>query len=274
MAANQPLLENLSLNQITTDQWSLKEAVAGCVKADIPWISLWRHKIAEIGLSESKRVIQDSGLKLSSLCRGGMFPAETAALRQKALDDNRRAIEEAAELGTDVLVLVCGPGPDKDIDTARKWVEEGIEQLVPFAESHGVKLGIEPLHPMYAADRSVVVTLDQANTMAEKYRADQVGVVVDVFHVWWDPDLYNQIARAEGRILGFHVSDWSVPITDTFKARHMMGDGVIEIRRMRQAVEKAGYRGPIEVEIMNQAIWDQPGDETLKIMKERYLEHV
>src|SRR5690625_85249 len=134
MAANQPLLENLSLNQITTDQWSLKEAVAGCVKADIPWISLWRHKIAEIGLSESKRVIQDSGLKLSSLCRGGMFPAETAALRQKALDDNRRAIEEAAELGTDVLVLVCGPGPDKDIDTARKMVEEGIEKLVPFSE--------------------------------------------------------------------------------------------------------------------------------------------
>ena len=274
MAANQPLLENLSLNQITTNQWNLKEAVEGCVKADIPWISLWRNKIEEIGLAESKRVIQDSGLKLSSLCRGGMFPAETAELRQKALDDNRRAVEEAAELGTDVLVLVCGPGPDKDIGTARKWVEEGIEQLVPFAESHGVKLGIEPLHPMYAADRSVVVTLDQANTMAEKYRADQVGVVVDVFHVWWDPDLYNQIARAEGRILGFHVSDWSVPITDTFKARHMMGDGVIEIRRMRQAVEKAGYHGPIEVEIMNQAIWDQPGDETLKIMKERYLEHV
>lgn len=274
MSEEQPLLENLSLNQITTDQWSLKEAVAGCVKAEIPWISLWRHKIEEIGLAEAKKVITDSGLKLSSLCRGGMFPAATAEERQKAIDDNKRAIEEAAELGSEVLVLVCGPGPDKDIDTARKWVEEGIEQIVPFAEQHGVKLGIEPLHPMYAADRSVVVTLDQANTMAEKYNPDQVGVVVDVFHVWWDPDLYRQIERAKGRILGFHVSDWSVPITDTFKARHMMGDGVIEIRRIRKAVEQAGYHGPIEVEIMNQQIWDQPGDETLAIMKDRYLKHV
>ena len=274
MAVEKPLLENLSLNQITTEYWNVKEAAEGCVKAEIPWISLWRHKIEEIGLSETKRIITGSGLKLSSLCRGGMFPAETAELRQKALDDNFRAVEEAAELGTDVLVLVCGPSPNKDIQTSRKWVEEGIEKLVPFAESHGVKLGIEPLHPMYAADRSVVVTLDQANTMAEKYNPNQVGVVVDVFHVWWDPDLYNQIARAEGRILGFHVSDWNVPITDTFKARHMMGDGVIEIRRIREAVEKAGYFGPIEVEIMNQKIWDQPGDDTLAIMKERYLEHV
>lgn len=271
---NRPLLENLSLNQITTEYLSIEEAAAACVKAEVPWISLWRHKIEEIGLSETKKIITDSGLKLSSLCRGGMFPASTAELRKQALDDNKRAVEEAAELGTDVLVLVSGPAPDRDIDTARKWVEDGIEELVPFAESYGIKLGIEPLHPMYAADRSVVVTLDQANTMAEKYSPSQVGVIVDVFHVWWDPDLYNQIARAEGRILGFHVSDWAVPITDTFKARHMMGDGVIEIRRIRQAVEKAGYNGPIEVEIMNQAIWDQPGDDTLAIMKDRYLKHV
>jgi len=274
MAEEQPLLENLSLNQITTEKWSIKEAVEGCVKAEIPWISLWRHKIEEIGLAAAKKVITDSGLKLSSLCRGGMFPAVTAKERQHAIDDNKRAIEEAAELGTDVLVLVCGSGPDKDIDTARKWVEEGIEKIVPFAEQHGVKLGIEPLHPMYAADRSVVVTLDQANTMAEKYSPHQVGVIVDVFHVWWDPDLYRQIERAKGRILGFHVSDWSVPITDTFKARHMMGDGVIEIRRIRKAVEKAGYFGPIEVEIMNQQIWDQPGDDTLTMMKDRYLKYV
>lgn len=274
MVVEKPLLENLSLNQITTEQWNLKEAVAGCKKAEIPWISLWRHKIQEIGLSESKKIVTDAGLKISSLCRGGMFPAVTVEQRQKNLDDNRRAVEEAAELGTDVLVLVCGPAPDRDIGTSRQWVEEGIEQLVPFAESHGVKLGIEPLHPMYAADRSVVVTLDQANTMAEKFRADQVGVVVDVFHVWWDPDLYRQIERAKGNILGFHVSDWNVPITDTFKARHMMGDGVIEIRRIREAVEKAGYHGPIEVEIMNQALWDQPGDDVLALIKDRFVKHV
>src|SRR5690625_4017097 len=238
MLEGQPPLNNLSLNQITTEQWNLKEAVIGCVKADISWISLWRHKIEEIGLSETKKIISDAGLKLSSLCRGGMFPATTAKERQIAIDDNKRAIEEAAELDSDTLVLVCGPAPDSDIDTARKWVEEGIEQMIPFAEQYEVKLGIEPLHPMYAADRSVVVTLGQANKMAEKYDPTQVGVIVDVFHVWWDADLDGQIDRAQGRILGFHVSDWSVPITDTFKARQMMGDGCIEIRQIRKAVEE------------------------------------
>lgn len=269
-----PLLKNLSLNQITTNNWNLQEAVEGCVRAEVPWISLWRHKVHDIGLAESKRIVNDAGLKVSSLCRGGMFPAATAEQRQKNIDDNRLAIEEAAELGTDVLVLVCGPSPDKDIDTARKWVEEGIETLIPFAESHGVKLAIEPLHPMYAADRSVIVTLDQANTIAEKFNSSQVGIIVDVFHVWWDPDLYSQIKRAENNILGFHVSDWSVPLPDIFKGRSMMGDGVNEIRRIRNAVEDAGYHGPIEVEIINQAIWEQSGDEVLSVMKERYLENV
>ncbi|MYL59154.1 TIM barrel protein [Virgibacillus halodenitrificans] len=274
MGNESPLLNNLSLNQITTDNWNLQEAVEGCLRAEVPWIAPWRHKVHELGLAESKRIIQSSGLKVSSLCRGGMFPASTAEQRQKNLDDNRLAVEEAAELGTDVLVLVCGSAPDKDIDTSRKWVEEGIEKLVPFAESHGVKLAIEPLHPMYAADRSVVVTLDQANTIAEKFDPKQVGVIVDVFHVWWDPDLYNQIKRAQNNILGFHVSDWIVPVPDMFKGRGMMGDGVIEIRRIRNAVEKAGYQGPIEVEIINQSIWDQPGDEVLSKMKKSYLEHV
>lgn len=268
------LMERLSLNQITTEQWNLREAVDGCVRAEVPWISLWRHKIHEIGLQESKKIVADSGLKVSSLCRGGMFPAATAAERQASIDDNKRAVEEAAELGTDTLVLVCGPGPDRDIDQARKWVEEGIDKLVPFAQSHGVKLGIEPLHPMYAADRSVIVTLDQANTMAEKYSPNQVGVVVDVFHVWWDPDLYNQINRAAGRILGFHVSDWIVPVPDIFKGRGMMGDGVIELRRIRKAVEEAGYHGPIEVEIINQSIWDRPGDDVMREVKESFLKHV
>lgn len=267
-------LEKLSLNQITTDNWSLKEAVEGCVRADIPWIAPWRHKVHDIGLKESKRLIKDAGLKVSSLCRGGMFPAATESERQKRLDDNKTAIEEAAELGTDVLVLVCGPAPDKDIVTARKWVEEGIEKLIPFAQSHGVKLGIEPLHPMFAADRSVVSTLGQANTISEKMDTDQVGVVVDVYHVWWDPRLYQEIERAKGDILGFHVSDWIVPLPDMFKGRGMMGDGVIDIPRIRGAVEASGYNGPIEVEIINQEIQDRPGDDVLSEMKERYIEHV
>lgn len=266
--------ERLSLNQITTERWSLREAVEGCARAEVPWIALWRHKIAETGLAESKRLVRDAGLKVSSVCRGGMFPAATAAERQAKLDDNRRAVDEAAELGAEVLVLVCGPAPDRDIDSARKWVEEAIEQLMPYAQERGVKLGIEPLHPMYAAERSVVVTLAQANDMAKRYRPDQVGVIVDVFHVWWDPDLYNQISRAGEHILGFHVSDWIVPMPDMLMGRGMMGDGVIELRRIRKAVEAAGYQGPIEVEIFNQKIWDRPGDEVLAEMKDRYLKHV
>ncbi|SDJ98157.1 sugar phosphate isomerase/epimerase family protein [Sediminibacillus albus] len=268
------LMEKLSLNQITTEQWGVQEAVDGCVRAEIPWISVWRHKVAEIGLQESKRILQASGMKVSSLCRGGMFPAATAREREERLEDNRRAVEEAAELGTDTLVLVCGPGPDRDIDTSRKWVADGIDKLVPFAQSYGVKLGIEPLHPMYAADRSVISTLGQANTIAEQYHPGQVGVVVDVFHVWWDPELYQQIERASSRIVGFHVSDWVVPVPDMFKGRGMMGDGVIEINRIRQAVQTAGYHGPIEVEIINQAIWDRKGNEVLHEIKERYQQHV
>ncbi|MDB5085773.1 MAG: Xylose isomerase domain protein barrel [Bacilli bacterium] len=252
----------------------MREAVEGCARAQIPWIALWRHKLAEIGLTETRRLVRDAGLRVSSICRGGMFPAATAAIRKERLDDNRRAVEEAAELGAEVVVLVCGPAPDRDIDSARKWVAEGIEQLAPFARSCGVKLGIEPLHPMFAAERSVVVTLGQATSLAEPFSPDQVGVIVDVFHVWWDPELYAQISRASGRILGFHVNDWIVPTPDLLMGRGMMGDGVIELRRIRTAVEDAGYFGPIEVEIFNQALWDQPGDEVLALIKQRYLEHV
>ncbi|MBP3963986.1 sugar phosphate isomerase/epimerase [Paenibacillus sp. DLE-14] len=263
----------LSLNQITTDRLSLPEAVEACVRADIPWIALWRHKLAQTGLIEAKRLIRDSGLQVSSICRGGMFPAATAEERRQRMDDNRRAVEEAAELGADILVLVCGPAPDKDIAAARLMVEEGIAELVPYAESHGITLGIEPLHPMYAAERSVINLLSQANEIAERYRPNQVGVVVDVFHVWWDPALYEQIARAAGRIVGYHVSDWIVPTPDLLMGRGMMGDGVIDLRRIRKAVEAAGYNGPIEVEIFNKAIWELDGDESLALMKHRYLEH-
>jgi sugar phosphate isomerase/epimerase len=265
--------ERLSLNQITTNRWNVREAADGCARAGVPWIALWRDKVAETGLKESRRIVQDAGLKVSSLCRGGMFPAATAAERDARIDDNRRAIEEAAELGAKVLVLVCGPGPDRDIAAARRMVEEGIAAIVPYAESCGVTLGIEPLHPIYAGDRSVINTLAQANEIAERYTPEQVGVVVDVFHVWWDPDLYRQIERAGGRILGFHVSDWLVPLPDPLLGRGMMGDGVIDIRRIRKAVDAAGYDGPIEVEIFNREIWDRPGDEVLAQMKERYLQH-
>lgn len=261
----------LSLNQATTQRWSLPEAVDGCVRAGLSWIGPWRDKVdAAGGAPASARLIRAAGLRVSSLCRGGFFPAPTEPERRARLDDNRRALDEAAELGTDVLVLVCGPAPDRDIDAARQMVEDGIATILPYATERGVRLAIEPLHPMYAGDRSVIVTLEQANDMVDRLGSPQVGLAVDVFHVWWDPQLYTQIARAAGRILGFHVSDWLAPPPDILLGRGMMGDGLIELRRLRLAVEKAGYTGPIEVEIFNQTIWDMPGDEVLALSKERF----
>ncbi len=265
-------LSRLSLNQYTTRRWGVREAVDGCARAGIGWIGLWRDKVAEAGLRESARLVRDAGLRVSSLCRGGMFPAVTAAERQARIEDNRRAVDEAAELGTDVLVLVCGGLPDRDIERARAQVEEGISQLIPYAEERGVRLGIEPLHPAFAADRSVVVTLGQANDMVERLASPQVGVVIDTYHVWWDPKLCPEIRRAAGRILGYHVDDWLVPNGDPLMGRGMMGDGVIDLGRISRAVGAAGYAGPVEVEIFNQAIWDAPGDEVLELMKRRFVE--
>jgi sugar phosphate isomerase/epimerase len=261
------MLNRLSLNQMTTDQWSVREAIEGCVRHGVPAIAFWRHKVAETSLAETVTMVRDSGLSVSSLCRGGMFPAATEAERQARIDDNKRAIDEAAQLGANVLVLVCGPAPDKDIDGARKMVEDGIAAVKDHANAAGIQLGIEPLHPMFAGDRSVIVSLAQANSMAERLG---VGVVIDVYHVWWDPDVYAQIERARGRILGFHVNDWIVPLPDMLKGRGMMGDGVIEIRRLREAVDQAGYQGPIEVEIFNQKLYDMPGDELMKLMVQRF----
>jgi sugar phosphate isomerase/epimerase len=269
-----PDVSRLSLNQKTTQNWGLREAVEGCVRAEIPYIGLWREKVAEVGLSGAARLVREAGLRVSSLCRGGMFPATTAAERRARLDDNRRAVDEAATLGTDVLVLVCGASPDRDLAAARAMVEDGIRWLAPYALQRGVKLGIEPMHPMFAAERSVIVTLAQALDIAEGFGSDQVGVVIDVYHVWWDPDLFAQIARASGRILGFHVNDWLVPTPDLLLGRGMMGDGVIELQRIRAAVDAAGYTGPIEVEIFNQSVWDSPGDEILALVKERYATRV
>jgi sugar phosphate isomerase/epimerase len=267
-------LSRLSLNHITTRRWSVREAVEGCLRANIPWIGLWRDKVAETGLKESARLVREAGLEVSSLLRGGMFPAVTNAERMIRLDDNKRAVDEAATLGTDVLVLVCGPAPDRDLEAARGMVEDGVEQLVPYAAGAGVKLGIEPFHPVLMTERSVIVTLSQALDLAERFEPDRVGVALDVYHVWWDPELYPQIARAAGRILSLHVNDWLVPTADSLLGRGMMGDGVIEIRRIRQAVDAAGYTGPIEVEILNPEVWNLPGDEILALVKERYAVYV
>lgn len=269
-----PGLDRLSLNQATTERWSLEEAVAGCVRHGILWIAPWRHKLSDDGAVLSARQIRDAGLRVSSLCRGGFFPAATAQDRLRRIDDNKRAVEEAGTLGTEVLVLVCGPAPDRDIAAARGMVMDGIAATVDHAAACGVRLAIEPLHPMFAADRSVVVTLGQALSMAEQFDSDRVGVIVDAYHVWWDPDIDALLERAGPRMLGFHVSDWIAPPPDHLFGRVMMGDGVIELRRMRCAVDAAGYRGPIEVEVLNRTLQESPGDDVLRLMRQRYLEHV
>ena len=273
-AAPLPDLSALSLNQITIRRWSVAEALDGCRRHRLGWIGLWRDRVAECGLERTATLVRDSGVRVSSLCRGGFFPAASPGDRRARMDDNRRAVDEAAAVGTDVLVLVCGPPVGRDLEAARQEVLDGIAELVPYAAQAGVRLGIEPLHPMFAGDRSVIVTLGQANDIALRFPADQVGVVIDVYHVWWDPQVYTEIARSAGRIVGFHVSDWLAPPPDVMLGRGLMGDGLIEIRRLRAAVEAAGYLGPVEVEIFNQELWEMPPDEAMAAIEERWLAHV
>jgi sugar phosphate isomerase/epimerase len=263
-------LARLSVNQITTQRWSLREAVEGCAGAGVGWIGVWRDKVQATGTAEAARLLRSAGLRASSLCRGGFFPAPTVSERRARIDDNRRAIDEAAEVGADVLVLVAGPAPDRDLEAARRMVEDGIAELLPYAAERRVRLAIEPLHPMYAGDRSVIVTLAHANDLAERLASPWVGVAVDVYHVWWDPCVYREIARAGSNIIGFHVSDWLVPPPDHLLGRGMLGDGIIDLRRLREAVDAAGYTGPIEVEIFNQQVWDTPGDEVLTRIRDRF----
>jgi len=260
----------LSLNQITVSGWSVAEAVDGCARHGIGAIALWRHKIEEAGLASCVRAVIDAGLRVSSVCRGGMFPAPTSEGRNKNIEDNFRAVDEAAELRADSLVMVVGGCAGIGLDDARKMVADGVAALAPYARERRVRIGLEPLHPMYAAERSVLVTIGQALEMARPYDAREVGVILDTFHIWWDPQVEEQIAQATGRIYGFHVSDWLVPLPDVLMGRGLMGDGVIDNRKLRGLVEKAGYEGPIEVEIFNQAIWDADPDMVLAQVIERF----
>ncbi|MFD0257322.1 sugar phosphate isomerase/epimerase family protein [Kitasatospora indigofera] len=276
-----PGLEGLSLNTATTKRWTLPEAVDGCVRAGVPGIGLWRDRVAETGVAEAARLVREAGLTVTSLCRGGFLTAPDAAGRAAALEDNRRAVEEAATLGTDVLVLVCGGLPEgsRDLPGARRAVADALAELAPFAKEHGVRPAIEPLHPMFCADRAVVSTLGQALDLAEEVEAstgdDGVGVVVDTYHVWWDPQVEEQIARAAGRILAFQVCDWTLPLpADALLGRGHVGDGLIDIPRLAAAVAAAGYTGFTEVEIFNQEVWDTPGEQTLRTLVERHRTHL
>jgi sugar phosphate isomerase/epimerase len=265
----------LSINLATVrQQWNLPQAVEACARHGIGAIDPWRDQVAAVGLDESVRVIKANGMRVTGYCRGGMFPGVDAKARQTAIDDNKRAIDEARALDAECLVLVVGGLPEgsRDIGAARQMVADGIFAVLPHARAHNVPLAIEPLHPMYAADRACVNTLAQALDLCEAV-GDGVGVAIDTYHVWWDPDLEGQIARAgaANRIFAYHICDWLVPTRDILLDRGMMGDGVIDLPRIRGLVEQAGYRGHTEVEIFSATDWwTRPGDEVLRTCIERY----
>ena len=271
--------DRLSLNQKTTNSWSLPEAVAGCVRAGLPSIGVWREPLAEIGVDRARGLLDDSGLRVSSLCRGGFLTGTGESARREAIASNVAAIKEAAAIGTDCLVMVVGGLPEgsRDLPGARARMREGIATLAPIAADHGVRLALEPMHPIFTADRGVLATLGEALDIAEDFPAEQVGVVVDSFHVWWDPQLEAQVARAgaSGRIASFQVCDWITPLpADTLLSRGMMGDGHIDFRHHFELVSAAGYTGDIEVEIFNADVWAADPDEVLETMKQRYLDCV
>jgi len=267
-------VNRLSLNQKTVNGCTLPEAVAACVRAGVPSIGVWREPLHEVGVDAGAALIAEAGLRVSSLCRGGFF---TAPDRAEVLADNRRAIDETAALAADCLVLVVGGLPEgsRDLPAARARVADVLAELVPYAADHGVRLALEPMNPLYCADRGVLSTLGQALDLAEPHDPAVVGVVVDTFHVWWDPDVERQIARAAGRIASFQVCDWITPLpADTLLARGMMGDGHIDFRHLAGLVAKAGYTGDVEVEIFNADLWREDPDVVLARVVSRYAEHV
>lgn len=279
MAISPPDPGLLSLNTATVrEKWNLRQMIDGCARHHIGGISAWRDKLAEYGAKDAAKMIRDAGLVVTGLCRGGMFSAADRKGRRAAIDDNLRAIDDAAILEARCLVLVTGglPPGSKDLPGAREMVRDGIGEILDHAREAGVPLAIEPMHPMYCADRACVNTLEQALDLCEALagrEAGGLGVAVDVYHVWWDPRLKDQIERAggTGRLLAYHICDWLVPTVDLLTDRGMMGDGVIDLPLIRSWMEASGYRGMHEVEIFSaRNWWRRDPDEVLAICRERH----
>jgi sugar phosphate isomerase/epimerase len=250
-------LSRLCLHTITTKPWSIEEAVKNYSSAGVSGITVWRDALVNRNVKQTGDMLRENGLSIVSLCRGGFFPWKEAARRKAALDDNRRAIEEAFELGTEKIVLVCGADPSQSLEDYRKQIYEGIAAILPEAGAAGVKLAIEPLHPMYADTRSAINTIAQANDMAESLNSKWVGVAVDVYHLWWDPALESGIKRCgeHNNLLAFHICDWKSPTADMLNDRGLMGEGCIPLKKIRSWVETAGFDGFIEVEIFSTEYW-------------------
>jgi sugar phosphate isomerase/epimerase len=250
-------LSKLCIHTITTKPWDIEVAAAKYSEAGVQGITVWRDALAGRNIQATGQLLRDNGLSIVSLCRGGFFPNSSSIKRNAALDDNRRAIEEAFELGTKMVVLVCGAEPEQSLEDSRKQIQDGIAALIPDAAASGVQLAIEPLHPMYADTRSAINTLSQANDMVESLNSQWVGVAVDVYHLWWDPNLEKEIKRCgeNNALLAFHICDWKTPTADMLNDRGVMGEGCIPIQKIKNWVQETGFDGFNEVEIFSTEYW-------------------
>lgn len=267
-------LSRLCVHTITTKPWAIEEAAKRYRASGVNGITVWRDALESRNITRTGQLLRDEGLKIVSLCRGGFFPHVEKAKRATAITDNKIAIAEAVQLGAPVVVLVCGAEPRQSLADSRKQIQDGIESLLPYAAEAGVKLAIEPLHPMYADTRSALNTLAQANDMAEALNSPWVGVAVDVYHLWWDPTLEAEIKRCgkQGNLLAFHICDWCVPTTDMLNDRGLMGTGCIPVATIRKWVEESGFNGYHEVEIFSHKLWMQDQSAFLKQIITAYQE--
>jgi sugar phosphate isomerase/epimerase len=269
-------LSRLCIHTITTKPWSIEEAARQFSSNGVKGITVWRDTLAGRDIKLTGEMLRNSGLSIVSLARGGFFPSSDKQKRAHSLDDNRLAIEEAHKLGTNLIVLVCGADPSQPLEDSRKHIFDGIAAVLPEAKAAGVRLAIEPLHPMYADTRSAINTIAQANDMAERLASPWVGVAVDVYHLWWDPALETEIERC-GRnkhLFAFHVCDWKSPTIEMLNDRGLMGEGCIPVRKIRSWVEKTGFNGFIEVEIFSDIYWKQDQSEFLKRIIAAYKQFV
>jgi sugar phosphate isomerase/epimerase len=260
-------LSRLCVHTITTKPWPIEDAAKHFAAAGVKGITVWRDALEGRNIAQTGQLLRDSGLEIVSLCRGGFFPSIDIVKRKNAVDDNKKAIDEAAALGAPMIVLVCGAEPEQSLEVSREQIREGIETVLPYAVEAGVKLAIEPLHPMYADTRSAINTLAQANDMAEAIGSPYVGVAIDVYHLWWDPSLEKEIQRCgvNENIFAFHICDWNIPTTDLLLDRGLMGEGCIPIAQIRSWVEASGFKGFNEVEIFSTKFWS--GDQHLFLDK-------
>jgi sugar phosphate isomerase/epimerase len=268
-------LSRLCLHTITTKPWSIEEAARNYAAGGVKGITVWRDALLNRDIKQTGEMLREQGLSVVSLCRGGFFPSREPDKRRAAVDDNRKAIEEAFMLGTDKIVLVCGADPTQSLEDSRKQIHDGIAAIIPEAEAAGVRLAIEPLHPMYADTRSAINTLAQANDLAEALNSPWVGVAVDVYHLWWDPALESEIRRcgSNNNLLAFHICDWKSPTTDMLNDRGLMGEGCIPVKQIRGWVEATGFSGYNEVEIFSYIYWKTDQKEYLEKIKNAYLNY-